>query len=274
MISVSLPFNELAEGVGLGSDTFLSELYGRGVRSIELRPVIADFAPEAVLAAASRAWAQGLRVSVHSAPFTVESAVRDIFTPLRDYLRASEQECTTLVLHPVKGEDLVEDNRRMMHELTDYVRINRLPVRFALENNRKMPDKSAGDSVELVKKVITEIDPEYAGLTFDFGHYAWYTKVWETERPVLPPKEFTERAVHTHIHALSGPEKDYTTHFPLQAGTLPLREYIDALGDRYPGVYNIELEPRRFAEQMSGGEGILGSVEVLKRELAKISPDA
>jgi len=264
MISVSLPFHALAEGTGLGSDAFLSELFGRGVECIEFRPVLPDTDPAVVLTIAARVWARGLRVSIHSAPLSPETALRDVFAPLADYLRASKQECTTLVLHPVKGNDLLQDNIKMMGALTDCARKNRLPVRYALENNRKMPDKSAGNSLELVTKVIAEIEPEYAGLTFDFGHYAWYTKVWEKESPVLPPKAFTDRAIHTHIHALAGPEKDYTTHFPLQAGALPLREYIGALGENYPGVYNIELEPHRFAHLMSGEEGILGSVDILK----------
>jgi len=265
MLSVSLPFKELVEGNGLGSEEFISELASLGVKSIELRAVRGSEDPAAVLTAAERVWRQNVRVSVHTGPRSAETAVEDIFRPLSGLLQAGKQEETVLVLHPVNGADLLSDNVRMMQSLTAYARNNALSVKFALENNRKMPDKSEGDSVELVKNVIREIDPEYAGLTFDFGHYAWYSKVWEKEIPTLPPKEFTERAIHTHIHALGGAETDYTTHFPLNVGSLPLREYLAALSPDYPGVFNIELEPHRFADICTGREGILGSLEVLKK---------
>ncbi len=267
MMSVSLPFRELIEGTGLGSDAFLQQLKDAGVGSIELRAVLGMTEPETVLSVAERIWSRGLRVSVHTAPWTRESAVKDVFTPLTGLLQAQKQDSVILVLHPVRGDDLADTNRQMMDELTAYLKQNRFGAKLALENNRKMPDKSEGDSAALVAQVIRDADPAYAGICFDFGHYAWCTRVWEQDAPLLPPEAFTSRVIHTHIHALAGADRRYTTHFPLQYGTLPLQAYLNTFRAGYTGVCNLELEAERFTDLMRGEEGILGSLPVLKAAL-------
>lgn len=264
MLSVSLPFRDVAEGMNLGSEAFLTELAGRGVQGIELRTVTADRDPRKVLAAAERVWDHGMRISVHTVPRNLRDALGDILAPLSDMMKKNRQEKTVLVMHPVNGEDPVSENRRMMDMLTDGI-CRRYPgVVLALENNRLMPDKGAGDCAGLVMRSVEDADPGCVGICFDFGHYAWYSKVWESNAPSLPPERFARRVVHTHIHALYPADGGFTTHFPLQTGTLPLKAYIDSFRDSYSGAYNIELEPRRFSGLASGGEGILGSLDVLK----------
>lgn len=267
MLSVSLPFRALAEGSGLGSGAFLERLAAAGVGSVELRVVLPWEDAERVRAAAERIWAAGLLLSVHSAPRSAESAVRDVFDPLRELLKAERQENTILVLHPVNGPDIPAENRSMLRLLTEHARENAPGVRLALENNRRMPDRTLGDCAALVTELIRDADPEYAGICFDLGHYAWTSRVWETpDSPALPPEDFLRRVIHTHIHALAGAERDYTTHFPLQLGSLPLKHYLDALrGHGYAGALNLELEAERFAELLSGEEAILGSAALLRQ---------
>ena len=267
MLSVSLPFRALAAGEELGAEPFLQQLAETGVKSAEIRTVYANADPNTVLTAAGSVWRHGMRISVHTAPRSAQTAVQDVFAPLRDVLRAEKQREILLVLHPVNGEDLLSENQRMLCALTDAIRQNAFPVKLALENNRLMPNRTPGDSAGLVLRVIRGADPEYAGLCFDFGHFAWVTRAWETAAPILPPEEFTRRVIHTHIHALAGPEKNHTTHFPLQVGFLPLKAYLQALGASYAGAYNLELEPERFSPCQSGKEGILGSLDLLKKAL-------
>lgn len=264
MLGVSLPFRALVAGEGIGSDRFLDQLSASGVGSIELRTVRPREDPGSVLTAAERVIRHGMRVSVHTGPRSAESAVSDIFLPLAELLRDLRQEGTVLVLHPVRGEDLLPENRRMLDLLIQTARREYPGVRFALENNRRLPDGSEGDSVALVTRVIADTDPDLAGICFDFGHFAWASRVWEREEPDLPPEEFTGRVIHTHIHALAPGDGGYTTHFPLGSGILPLREYLGALPDSFRGVPDLELEPERWSGLMCPEEGILGSLRILR----------
>ena len=265
MLSVSLSFRALAAGEGIGSERFLDELHDRGVQSIEFRTVTGNQDPQTVLAAADRVWRHGMRISVHTAPRSADTAVQDMFRPLEAVLKADRQDRIILVLHPVNGVDLFAENLRMLDTLVRTVRQEHPCAMLALENNRFMPDRTPGDSADLVMRVIRQIDPDHAGLCFDFGHYAWVTKCWETDAPALPPEPFLSRVIHTHIHALYRIETGYTTHFPLQSGVLPLRKYIESIRGAYHGACNIELEPERFTDLMSGEDGILGSVELMKQ---------
>ncbi len=261
MIGVSLPFSELVSGRDLGSDRFLDDLFEQGVRNIELRPVPAEQDAQSVFVAATRVWRHGMQISVHTSPRSVTTAVCDVFAPLKEILKAQKQEKMILVLHPVSGTILFDDNRRMMETLAGVIDRDQNGAMLALENNRLMPDHSDGDSADFVMRVIEEAKPQYAGICFDFGHFAWATKSWE--HPILPPERFSNRVIHTHIHALYATETGYTTHFPLQSGALPLEEYISAIRPNYRGVYQLELEPNRYEKLMDGRRGIFGSIEKL-----------
>jgi len=260
MIGVSLPFGALAAGEGLGSDRYLCSLAEMGVCSVELRTVGYSEEPRAVLTAARRVWRQGMYVSVHVSPRSADGAQGDIFDPLTLLLGEEVQEKTVLVLHPVNGGDMLSENRRMLDSLTEHIRKSGNGALLALENNRFLPDNTPGDSAALAAELMGQVEPAFGGICFDFGHFAWFSRAWERERPILPPRQFLSRVIHTHIHALSGA---HTTHFPLQGGILPLEAYLAAL-QPYGGILNLELEPPRFASLISGQEAIEGSVEVLK----------
>ena len=261
MIGVSLPFAWLLkEGHPYGPRApFLAKLAALGVESAELRTLRPDTDPEEALQAAQALWSAGFRVTVHGAARSAETAVQDIFGPLEGILGCLRQNELIITLHPVTG-----DNAAMLTALADKIETEGLPVRIALENNRRMPDGSEGDSVALVTAAVTAVDRPSIGINFDMGHYFW--KVGG-DASALPSAEFLSRVIHTHIHALV----NGVTHFPLTAGNLPLAHYVKAFARGYYTAFNVELEPERWLDYFDPAEALTGSVEVLKQALPKFT---
>lgn len=268
MIGVSLRYrNQLrTDDPTLSVEALLPKLWERGVRSIEIRGLSAGSDPVEALRSAELLWNRGFYMTVHSGAKTVESAVEDVFGPLSEILAHLRQRELILTLHPIVG-----DNVQMLIALSDHIRENRLPVRIALENNRRMPDKTNGNSAELVLEAVTKADRGNVGICFDMGHWAWYTANLTDGPNMLPPKEFLARTIHTHIHAYTDSGADVygnskgATHFPLVEWQELLSLYMDALSPTFFGVYNLELTPGRFAHLWSAEEGYLLSADTLLR---------
>ena len=255
MIGVSLPFKWLLDGEGtLGDrDALLDELKQSNVRSVELRSVKPDTLPDDVKSVAEMLWDKGFMITVHGTVSSVETAVENVFKPLESVLAVLRQPSLNVTIHPVVG-----DNAKMLTNLSDYIRKNSLPVTIALENNRLMPDKTEGDSAELVLNAVAKVDRPEVGICFDFGHYIYYRTKNRPEEPyLLPPKEFFKRVIHTHIHGLSG----LKTHFPLDGQNMPLGEIFNKLSFEYFGLYNLELDFPRFKDEPRSA--LLQSVKVL-----------
>lgn len=257
MIGMSLSYKNLllAETGELSPEILLPKLWERGVRSIELRAVSPTEPPENVLKVASLLWDHGFCVTVHGKCKTVEGAIDDVFAPLEGMLAHMRQSELVVTLHPIDG-----DNAAMLTALSDHISENNYPVRIALENNRKMPDKSDGDCLALVLDAVTRANRENVGICFDMGHYAWYTENFTDSPNTLPPAEFFSRVIHTHIHAY----EEGDTHFPVSEWREPFSLYIEKLAYKYYGIYNLELSPERFAHRMGATEGYLRSADVLK----------
>ncbi len=256
MIGISLPYKKLLSDDGtLNTKKLLPELREKGARSIELRTVSFDACPEDIRRVAEILWDHGFEITVHSKCRTVQSAVDDVFAPLSLVLDDMLQRELIVTVHPVVG-----DNAEMVTALSDHIISNKYPVKIALENNRRMPDGKDGNSAELVLDAVKCADRKNVGICFDMGHWAWYTENFTDSPNKLPPKEFLSRTIHTHIHAYS----ESVTHFPLDTWRAPFSIYIMALGFKYTGVYNIELEPERFAHRWSAEEGYLISVDNMK----------
>ena len=104
-----------------------------------------------------------------------------------------------------------------------------------------------------------------------WGHYTWYNANF-IGGAEIPSKEFLKRVIHTHIHAYS----EDKTHFPIESIKEPLINYIKALPHTYFGVYNIELDPKRFEHKLNEEQGLIISVNNLKQSyplVAKIYDD-
>ena len=262
MLGMSLSYRNLLSPVddSLRPDSLLPKLWDRGVRSVELRAVKNTEAPENVLRVANLLWDHGFQISVHSVSRSVGGAVKDVFGPLSLVLKNLRQDELIVTLHPID-----DDNAEMLTLLSDHIIERGYPVRIALENNRKMPDKTEGNSLMLVLDAVERADRENVGICFDMGHYAWYTANFTDSPSTLPPQSFLSRVIHTHIHEYA----EGTTHFPLEEWREPISLYVNALGREYKGIYNVELEPGRFAHRMSAVEGYLISADTIRNSLIK-----
>ncbi len=261
MLGVSLSFDWLTKGEGLpeSTDAVLKALKNEGVKSIELRTVQGHHKSDDVLLVAERLWNEGFYITVHGTVKSAESAIADIFPPLEKLFENLRQPALKITIHPVDG-----DNVKMLNSLADFIEGNKLPAIVALENNRRMPNGTEGDSVKLVLDAVKEANRKEVGICWDMGHYAyWLIKNYPEKPAFLPPEEFLNRVIHTHIHALSG----FTTHFPLDSHQLPLKLFIEGLS-KYSGVYNIELEYPRYQGLREFLPSHIGSVCELKKQMS------
>ena len=170
MIGMSLAYKQLlsAKDPALDPDILLPQLWEHGVRSIELRSISPKACPAEALRVANLLWDCGFQITVHAQAKSAESAVNDVFAPLSDILANMRQHELTVTVHPVVG-----DNAAMLVDLSDHITEHNFPVRIALENNRKMPDGTNGDSAALVLDAVTRADRQNVGICFDMGHWAW-----------------------------------------------------------------------------------------------------
>ena len=257
MIGISLPYKWLCGGKGLPvpPSVLLPQLRRRGVRSIELRTVPIGGDPTEVLRVTDLLWDYGFSVTVHANVKTAEVAVEEVLLPLAAVLTHLRQRELIVTVHPIVG-----DNAEMLRVLSDEAIKRDYPVRFALENQRLLPDKSEGDSLAMVLDAVRTVDRRNVGICFDMGHYAWYAERYTASPNTLPPKEFLSRVIHTHIHACN----EGTTHFPLDGWGDPLDAYLKALDHGYFGVYNLELSPKRYAHRYDPIEAYFLSVDTLR----------
>ena len=229
-----------------GAGGLLGCLKSEGVTHIEIRSIRPGEAPARISAAVKAIRLAGMLVTVHGwlseeKPEALLEAVKPVLT------RQSE---VMITVHPIRNGADSEANRaatvRALRRLGEAVRRDRLRVSAALENCRmaKAPDPSV--SPEGVLKALRESGEEAFGACFDFGHF-YSDRLARPEQVTsdLPGRDFARRVIHTHIHDLNG-----RTHFPLGTGSLPLDGYLALLCEAgYRGVYNLELEPERWAEQ-------------------------
>lgn len=257
MIGVSLPFGWFSEKEKIC--TILALVKQQGVGSVELRTVRPHHTPEDVLAAARCLWEQGFQVTVHGSVSSLETAVSDVFAPLGALLPDLEQDTLNVTIHPIVG-----DNAAMLTALSDHILEKGYPVTIALENNRLMPDKTQGDSAQLVLEAVEKANRPNVGICFDMGHYAYYVAKNCPDTPdLLPGKEFFKRVIHTHIHAM----KELRTHFPLGVYRLPLKEILAKLSFGYLGVYNLELDFPRIAAEWTPEDALTQSIPYLQANL-------
>ena len=265
MIGISLPFDWLLTGEGepgIDRDRLLSRLKESGVDSIELRTVLARHSARDVLRVAEMLWTHGFKITVHSRMHTEASAIKDIFDPLLLVLKNMRQEKLVLVLHLITG-----DGAGIAGTLAAHIDENSYPVVIALENNRLMPDESAGDSLGQVLGIVEELNHPAIRICFDFGHYAYYVKKNGIGSPI-PENKFFNYVAHTHIHAL----KELKTHYPLtEEYELPLSEMLEATYWKYFGVYNFEPDFPRWPTEIERESAIIASVETLRASMPPVA---
>ena len=105
------------------------------------------------------------------------------------------------------------------------------------------------------------------------GHY--YSNIllkYEFEDPPkkqilrLPSDDFLAKVWHTHIHGIGVTG----THNPLtNYESLPLEFYVKALRESgYSGIYNLELDSKRFSSDVPLPESIYSSIARLSRSIS------
>ena len=256
MIGLSLPYKWLlGDGSMMSPDELLPLIREHGARSVEIRAVPASADADEVMRSAIPLLAHDFNITVHASVTSAENAVEQVLRPLEGLIENMKQRELVVTIHPIGG-----DNLQMLLNLSDYIIEKGLPVRIALENERKMPDKTDGDSLSLALDAVVRADRENVGICFDMGHFAWYSKFFTDSPDRLPPKEFLSRVIHTHIHACV----EGRTHFPISEWKVPLSSYINAIDLDYFGVYNLELCPDRFTHICGAVEGYIASLDALR----------
>ncbi len=262
MIGISLPFKGVFDKDYLQKyKPVLIKLKESGVQSIELRIVRKDADPTEVLNTADFLWNLGFQITVHGEMNSIETAVSDVFVPVGLLLNNLRQDSLNINVHPLNG-----DTVKALISLSNHINSSGCPVTISLENNRRLPDKSEGDSTALILDVIKKTCRDNVGICFDLGHYRYYLlKNCPSALNSLPETEFYKYVTHMHIHALDG----LLTHFPLGKYDLPLKELISPVVKNYKGIYNIELSLERFEDRISPESALLESVYYLRNCLAE-----
>lgn len=259
MIGASLPLSFLSDGGAPFGEIqqLLEQLRAHGVCSIELRSVRPNTPPEQVLSAAQHVWNAGLSITVHGTVTDEANAVNHVFDPLAQLMPALQHKELVITIHPIVG-----DNIAMLRRLDAHISAHAYPARIALENNRLLPDKTEGDSIALVLSTVENAGCKHVGICWDMGHFLYYLKKHHPDAITsLPPDAFLRRVIHTHIHATNG----LRTHFPLDGYDLPVRAYCVALKSvGYGGLFNLELDFKRFEELHDPREALLHSIDVLR----------
>lgn len=239
-----------------GADGFLQRLRDAGADWVELRAVRPGTEKEEVSGAAHAARKAGVSMTVHG---TLTDEPAEVFWERMKPVLAV-QPALTVTVHSAKSR---EETVLLLGRLAGYALRHHPQARLMLENNRS----KAGDNMDLVEcagvlKTLELLNRENVGACWDFGHFYWDCLAHPELLPDrLPPEGFIARTGHTHIHSVLG----NTTHFPLTAGELPLREYAAALMRAgYQGVFNLEPEPERWAETTDAAEEIVRSVGLLR----------
>ncbi|WP_240418859.1 sugar phosphate isomerase/epimerase family protein [Paenibacillus periandrae] len=260
-------------------EKLLDALKTAGVGSIEVRILPRGADESAYREVIQLIWNAGLQISIHGhvAGDFAGSRFAEIY-PSMSYVLTNYpkyQTGLTMALHAFDAktgveEELHQQTVKLLHEWVAIIDAEQLPLRIAVENNRKKSSKvDPGDSIDGVLRIVEEVNSPHVGITWDMGHF--YSNLMdthglklppETYLEQLPPDAFLEKVIHTHIHGLGATG----THNPLtDRRSLPLELYVNALQRvRYSGLYNLELTMNKFDQDQSLGEHVLASVRRLK----------
>ena len=232
----------------------LGSLRARGVGSgsVEFEVRDRDADPAAVARAARCCADAGLQITIHGELRGDESPER-FFRP---YEALRGQSRYTITLHGLSDLDTTITTLKTLAAYAD----EHMPwLYFALENNRRRPGGGACQSCAQVGQALKAIDHPRVNACWDFGHF--YSNARNSFESLSPPEDFLARVVHTHIHGLT----DGKTHFPPDGKNLPLERYCALLAARgYRGIYNLELDFRRFYPQIEPRTALEESISLLK----------
>ncbi len=147
---------------------------------------------------------------------------------------------------------------QLIEKIGDFINIH-----IALEINKAKECNDPSffyDDLLIIKE---KVGSPRLGFCWDMGHSYW--NVLHNNLSSVPPNEFINSVIHTHLHGLSNLGQ---THWPLTEGGLPLEKYLHYLRmNNYTGIFNIELGLKRWHNEISVSNGIFGSINLLNKVL-------
>lgn len=285
MIGVSLPLGILkddpqtkAQVILLeqygGRDCFLKELRNQGVGSIELRAINTGILAQEVQTCTQAVFDNGLSCTIHGQLESVDNG--EFFDNINSVVEKFPNVLEQLILtvhSPRDSEDNGENRKnsvKLLRRFACYALQERMPVHFALENNRIHSNAASIVNCEGVLSIVDEVNLPNVGVCWDFGHVYSNHMNFPNMPELSSPEAFMKKVIHTHIHAYEG-----KTHFPFMGdATLPLLEYCELLKQGgYTGIYNLELDIERFHLKYSPREAFETSISVLKQCLNTLNID-
>lgn len=259
-------------------DQFLAILKENDVRSIEIRILPRHADHEAYTNLIQKIWNAGLQITIHGhVDGEMEgSRFEDVYPSMLTILRHFDryQPKLMMAIHAFDAKegseaDLLRRTVHLFRQWTAMVESEKLPLHFALENNRQKSSKvDPGDTTSGVLKMVEFIDSPHMGITWDMGHYysdlikPTHNNLLEQPSMALPTPFFLERVIHTHIHGIV----NLRTHHPLTTmESLPLEFYVKTLQAlNYQGVYNLELTLPKFGSDRTIQEHVCASIQRLR----------
>lgn len=260
-------------------ERFLDALKDDGISSVEIRILPRHADESAYRELIQRIWSMGFELTIHGhiAGEQTGSRFEDVYPSLAYVLDHFHryQSGLTMAIHAFDAaagseRELHADTVRVLKAWSAMADAESLPIRFAVENNRKKKSKvDPGDSLDGVLRIVDEIGSERVGITWDMGHF--YSNLLderglkeppEAHLEPLPQAEFLKRVYHTHIHGI-GPSGTHNSLAELKS--LPLETYVAALQSvGYDGVYNLELTMNKFDRGSPLGDQVTASARRLK----------
>lgn len=281
LIGMSLPFRYLTgesltvfDTIMGPVDTGLALIKSRGVQSVEIRAIGPRTDAQSVFLAASRLWDAGLEFTIHGdlPTYPAQSPFETAFPSLNLLTSKIKDrgQSMTIALHAyasqtIPNDELSAQTVTTLKTLTTLCQQQDLPYKFALELNRSKSGIDPSTTYQGVETMHDQINHPAIGICWDFGHgYSNFTNGL-IERD--PPVSFLKSVRHTHIHDLAENGK---THWPLTEQRLCLQTYVDLLKSvNYPGVWNLELDPPRYANEPNVKERILQSIDLLRQAVSE-----
>ena len=263
-IGVSIPWDYLSDKLIIKESKLLKEIYGKAeiflnflkdldVTHIELRHRKAGMSKDDMESVFKLLYDFKFKISIHGdTPLQGNNwTVNEVFPWLDSYNKIfpHSDDFIIITLHPFTGSESISTYREQtinfIRRLDDFIKDDNLPIKLALENQRSKKINDPGKSFLEIEGIWKNIGRNNVGICWDMGHcYANYL-INKILYPLFPHNEFTNAAIHTHIHDL-GP--DGRTHWIFKENKVPLADYVEQLKNvGYSGIYNLELSFDRFA---------------------------
>lgn len=281
-IGLSLPYTYLSNHI-VNKDKLFTSSFGPADKALsDLSPLIdyvelsnfsTQASPDEIVVAVMNVWEHGLKVSLHpSLPEDVEGkTLAEIYPWLPPLLAEMDkyQDHLLLNLHALAAaegdiEQLRSDSIKNLRIITNMITTEKHALRIALELNRSKGTIDPCTTFEGVLHICRQVDSPVLGISWDFGH--GFSNYQNNLISRIPPGDFLDRTIHTHIHDIS---PDGKTHWPLTSAIVPLDEYLNLLADHgYRGIFMLEMMPDRFSILGNIKEQILKSIEILSKSIA------